>query len=151
VGTRAGDPGWGSTDYSVPAEAAKWLERANEAMSVVAMIETCTGYRNAEAIVSTPGVDMLYVGPYDFSISMGFPGDYDHPRVRGPMEEILAICQAHKVAFGTTASGLKGAERWIELGARFFEASDELTFIRDGATQLVADYGRLIQEHRATL
>ena len=144
LGTRAGDPGWGGTDYTVPAAAAQWLESANEAMSVVAMIETKTGYLNAESIISTPGVDMLYVGPYDFSISMGYPGDYDNPAVRRPMEEILEICKANKVAFGTTASGIEAAKIWIELGTQFFQACDELSFIRDGATQLVSNYQRLI-------
>ena len=60
--------------------------------TLVVHIETRRAYENAEEIVSTPGVDMVYVGPGDFSIEMGYPGDYDHPVVCGAMEEILKRC-----------------------------------------------------------
>jgi 4-hydroxy-2-oxoheptanedioate aldolase len=73
---------------------------------------------------------------------MGHPGDYDHPDVAGPMQEILALCQKHHVPFGTTASGSAAAGQWIARGAQFFEAVDELTLIREGASQLVREYRR---------
>ena len=68
---------------------------------------------------------MVYVGPGDFSIEMGHPGNYDHPDVVGPMEEMLALCKKHGVPFGTTASGKVGAKRWISKGSGFFETLDE--------------------------
>lgn len=140
TGTRAGAPGWGNTDYQLPEDDARWLTDADESTVVVAHIETVDGYKNAEEIISTPNLDMCYVGPYDFSISMGHPGDYDHPDVAGPMEEILEICKNHHVAFGTTASGTEAAARWIERGAQFFETADEISLIREGATELVREY-----------
>ena len=100
---------------------------------------------NAAEIVTTPGVDMVYIGPGDFSVEMGQPGDWDHPDVVGPAEEILDLCKAHNVPFGTTAAGIEGAGRWISKGARFFEAKDELGFIYEGAVQLVGAYRALIE------
>ena len=89
------------------------MDEQNDETVLVVHIETRLGYENAEKIISTPGVDMVYVGPGDFSIAMGHPGDYDHRDVAGPMEEILAICKQHGVPFGTTASGIEAAQRWI--------------------------------------
>ncbi|MFA6111569.1 MAG: aldolase/citrate lyase family protein, partial [Candidatus Latescibacterota bacterium] len=100
-------------------------------------------YENAAEIVSTPGVDMVYVGPGDFSIEMGHPGLYDHPEVAGPMEEILTLCRRHGVPFGTTASGTEAAGRWLARGARFFEAVDEISLIREGAAKVVEAYRQL--------
>ena len=45
--------------------------------------------------------------------------------------------------FGTTAAGVDGARRWVEMGASFFLAGDELGFIRRGAERLVEDYRAL--------
>ena len=132
-GTRAGAPCFANVDYASPSDHKAWIERADESTVVVAHIETAEGYRNAEEIAATPRLDMVYVGPYDFSISMGHPGEYDHPDVLKPMRRILEICRAHRVAFGTTASGLESARRWIKLGAQFFETSDEMSFIAAGA------------------
>src|SRR5262249_42545551 len=69
LGTRAGAPCFGNVDYAWPANDVEWLKNANESTIVVAHIETAAGYRNAEKIISTPHLDMLYVGPYDFSIA----------------------------------------------------------------------------------
>src|SRR5262249_59374765 len=110
---------------------------------LVVHIETRTGYEHAAEIISTPGVDMVYVGPGDFSIEMGHPGEYDHPDIVGPMSEILRLCGQHQVAFGTTASGTAAAGTWIKKGARFFETADELSFIWEGASRLVKDYRKL--------
>jgi 2-keto-3-deoxy-L-rhamnonate aldolase RhmA len=143
-GTRAAAPGYGNSDFVVPEDKRAWLIEQDEEVSLVVHIETRKAYENAEEIVSTPGVDMVYVGPGDFSVEMGQPGDPEHPDVRGPMEEILALCKQYEVPFGTTALHVAAAERWVGQGARFFEAADELEFVRKGATSMVDAYRRFI-------
>lgn len=139
-GTRAGAPCFANVDYAWPDDHKAWLKNADDSTVVVAHIETTEGYRNAEEIITTPDVDMVYVGPYDFSISQGHPGDYDHPDVLKPMNRILEICKANNVPFGTTASNNDGAEYWIKRGTQFFEAIDELSLIASGARKLVNQY-----------
>ena len=140
AGTRAIAPGYGSSGYLQPPDWKTWMAEQDEETAIVVHIETRRAYENAEEIVSTPGVDMVYVGPGDFSIEMGQPGDYDHPDVAGPMQEINDLCRKHNVAFGTTASDSDAARQWISRGARFFEAIDELSLISAGATRLVDEY-----------
>lgn len=139
-GTRAGAPCFGNVDYDWPDNHRAWLRKANAASAIVLHIETALGYENAEEIVSTPGVDMLYVGPYDFSIAMGQPGDYDHPDVKQPMREILRLCQKYKVPFGTTASNPKSGAQWIKEGCQFFELDDEISLIASGARRMIETY-----------
>jgi 2-keto-3-deoxy-L-rhamnonate aldolase RhmA len=139
-GSRAGAPGYGNTDYAIPEDHAAWLRRANQSISLVAHIETAAGYENAAEIVASRHVDVVYVGPYDFAIAMGHPGDYDHPAVVAAMRRILELCVARGVCFGTTASGPKAAKDWIRRGARFFEMSSELDLISHGARSEVTDY-----------
>ncbi len=139
-GTRAIAPGYGSSGYVQPPNWGAWMREQDEETCLVVHIETRRGYENAEEIISTPGVDMVYVGPGDFSIEMGHPGDYDHPDVAGPLREILALCKKHNVPFGTTASSPAAAEQLVALGAQFFETSDELALILDAARGLVGAY-----------
>lgn len=140
LGTRAIATGYGSSDYRQPPNLREWMDQQNEETVLVVHLETKAGYEHAEEIISTPGVDMVYLGPGDFSIAMGHPGEYEHPDVSGPMEEILAICQQYGVPFGTTAANIEGAQRWMAKGARFFETRDELSLILEGAAQLVRGY-----------
>jgi len=139
-GTRAIAPGYESSRYVQPPDWKNWMAEQDEETTLVVHIETRVGYQNAEEIISTPNVDMVYVRPGDFSIEMGHPGDYEHPNVAGPMEDILAIYQQHGVAFGTTPSSTDAARKWVDRGARFFETIDELTLIVEGDSKLVRDY-----------
>ena len=141
-GSRAGAPCYGNVDYVWPADDRAWLRKADQSTVVVAHIETALGYENAKEIVSTPGLDMVYVGPYDFSISLGYPGQYDHPQVKKAIGNILNLCLKYRVPFGTTASGPKSGLEWISNGCQFFEAADELTLIGTAAAQLLAAYRR---------
>ncbi len=140
AGTRAVAPGYGSSGYVQGGDWKAWMAEQDEETALVVHIETRRAWENAEEIITTPGVDMVYVGPGDFSIEMGHPGDYDHPDVEGPMNQILEICKSNNVPFGTTASGPEAARDWIGRGARFFEAIDELTLIYEGASKLVREY-----------
>jgi 2-keto-3-deoxy-L-rhamnonate aldolase RhmA len=139
-GTRAAAPGYGNSDFVVPEDPRAWLQEQDEEVSLVIHIETKKAYENAEEIISTPGIDMVYVGPGDFSVEMGQPGNPEHPEVRGPMADILALCKQYEVPFGTTVLNTEAGRRWVEEGALFFEAADELQFIREGATNLVDAY-----------
>ena len=140
LGTRAGAPCYGNVDYRRPADDEAWLKKANQSTVIVAHIETALGYERAEQIITTPHVDMVYVGPYDFSISLGYPGQCDHPRVKKAMCEILDICLKHKVPFGTTASSPQAGSEWISRGCQFFELAHELSFIGTAATEIIAAY-----------
>ena len=71
---------------------------------------------------------------------MGHPGEYDHPDVQRPMQEMLELCLKHGVPFGTTASGPEAGAEWVRQGCRFFEVEDELNLIRRAATETVNAY-----------
>jgi len=142
-GTRAVAPSLGNSSYVPTSDWKPWMANQDEETTLVVHIETRVGYENAEEIISTPGVDMVYFGAGDFSIEMGHPGQYDHPDILGPQEEILRLCQKHKVPFGMTASGVEAAEQWIDKGAQFFEITNELSLIFQGASKVVHDYREL--------
>ena len=133
----------GNVDYVPPEDDRDWLKKANQSTSLVAHIESVAGFENAEEIVSTPNLDAVYVGPYDSSIAMGAPGQYNHPRLKKAMHHVLTCCLEHKVAFGTTTSGPRSAAQWIKSGCRFFEVVDELSLINQGASRVVDQYKQL--------
>jgi 4-hydroxy-2-oxoheptanedioate aldolase len=68
----------------------------------IAQIETAAGLENVEAIASTPGLDMLYVGPSDLGISLGREGRMDQtdPVVVKAIDRILAVAKAHRLRTG---------------------------------------------------
>lgn len=67
---------------------------------VIVMIEHRDGVEMAEKILQVPGVDGVFVGPYDLSSSYGIPGQFDHPLMRDAMGRILKAAKDAGVAPG---------------------------------------------------
>jgi 4-hydroxy-2-oxoheptanedioate aldolase len=82
----------------------------------VLQIESEEGVRNAEAIVTTPGVGAIFVGPADLSLSMGLPGN--HPEVQAAIDQVLQLCLRHNVPCGITTGPADIVAR-LEQGFRF--------------------------------
>jgi 4-hydroxy-2-oxoheptanedioate aldolase len=91
---------------------------ADEAVIVLAMIETPEGLDNVEAIAATPGVDGLYIGPSDLTIAVGGTTSTD-PSVADAFEAALVrvrrACEDNGIAAGLhTRSGEEAAKRMSE-------------------------------------
>ena len=84
---------------------ASYVAEANTSIAVIPMIETVVGLENVEAIAAVEGIDALYVGPADLSLSMGLaPGvDNDDPRFDAALRRIAAACTANGVIPGVHA------------------------------------------------
>ncbi|MFF5340113.1 HpcH/HpaI aldolase/citrate lyase family protein [Streptomyces althioticus] len=79
-----------------------YTEAGNRAVSAVAQIETSTGVDRAQEIVSTPGLDSVYIGPADLAVSYGLPGrgDWDEGPVREAISHVREVTRAHGVTLG---------------------------------------------------
>jgi 2-dehydro-3-deoxyglucarate aldolase/4-hydroxy-2-oxoheptanedioate aldolase len=75
-------------DGSVPAT----LEAANREVLVIAQIETAAGVENVEAIAAVDGIDVLWIGHFDLTASLGIPGEFESPRFREAVDRVLAAC-----------------------------------------------------------
>lgn len=84
-----------------------YVGRANAELMVICQIETGIAVERAAEIAAVPGVDMIFIGPFDLSADLGHLGAPDHPEVR---ESILRVEQASKAA-GKLLSGIPTPER----------------------------------------
>lgn len=131
VGERGMAGGIAHDAYSA-APAAQYTPQANEELLVIVQIETAAGLRNREAILATPGVDAVFIGPNDLALSMGYPGQLDHPEVVGAMDDILQCAASHGVAPGLHCFGVENTRHWIGRGARFVCHRSDISLIVDG-------------------
>ncbi|HXA38437.1 MAG TPA: aldolase/citrate lyase family protein [Phenylobacterium sp.] len=92
--------------------------KANGEMLAIAMIETAQGLANVEAIVATPGLDGVYIGPSDLSLSIGGPPgqDSDAPALMAAFDRILAACKAAGVRIGVHTNSMAYSQKMIDRG-----------------------------------
>jgi len=118
-----------------------YAERANDELLVMPMIETAEALENVDEIAATPGVDGVYVGPADLSLSLGGEPRIDHtdPRLVDAQRTVVAACRRHGVVAGIHTGSAEYAGRMIEEGYRLVTVvSDSSTLARHAAAEVAA-------------
>ncbi len=90
-----------------------YFSGANEAVKCIPMVETVSALENLDAIVSTVGVDGVYVGPADLSVSLGLPpANNDGVAIfDDALAKIVAACQRHNVVPGIHSNPVLASTR----------------------------------------
>lgn len=76
------------------------LAAANDSTSLVVQIESAEGVRNIDEILAVPGIDGVFIGPYDLSASMGVPGQVGSARVQQAVRAVVTGCRDAGVPVG---------------------------------------------------
>jgi 4-hydroxy-2-oxoheptanedioate aldolase len=108
----------------------KW---AYENVSVIPMIETVEALSNLDAILSTPGIDAIYVGPADLSLSLGLPpgNNDDAASFTDALHAIVAACRKHGVIPGMHTITSLAAKR-LEQGFKMLTMTSDILAVRNG-------------------
>ena len=69
----------GSHNDYLPPDPTAYMREANQNNVILAQIESTTALENLDAIAATPGIDVLWIGHFDLTQSMGIVGQFDHP------------------------------------------------------------------------
>ena len=97
----------------------------------------------SEEILSVLGIDAVMIGPADLSISLGVPGDFQHPKVVAAMEAVRDTCVSKGIAPGTQTRNVALARFWKERGMRFLGCGSEIGFLfekaKETASAVLAD------------
>lgn len=87
---------------------ADFLATSEERVTVVIQAETRAAVEHIEELVRVPGLDAVFVGPYDLSASLGFPGAVDHPVVREAIGRVEGACRGVGLAAGVFSLSPEG-------------------------------------------
>jgi 2-dehydro-3-deoxyglucarate aldolase/4-hydroxy-2-oxoheptanedioate aldolase len=132
--------GYGLTPLHLNHEAvtiAQAIEHMNANTMVVLQIETRRAVEAREELLSVPGIDAVMMGPVDLSISLGVPGDFQHPKMVEAMESVRDACLRHGVAPGTQTRTPELARFWKERGMKFLGCGTEAAMLLERARELV--------------
>jgi 2-keto-3-deoxy-L-rhamnonate aldolase RhmA len=105
---------------------------------ILSMAETPIAIENLEAIVSASDVDAVFVGPFDLSVSLGIPGETNHPREIQAIDRVLEVCHKRKIVSGIHLFDLKALKMWVEKGMQFVTYSSDVALLADAAANGVA-------------
>lgn len=122
---------YGGSDYP---------DYANDEILKLAMIETKESLEKLDEIMSTPGVDGIYIGPADLSLAMGEKPSFDKKEDTKTYAEILKILEhakKNKIFAGIHNGSTDYANKMIKKGFQFVTVGSDNRFITNGAKNTV--------------
>ncbi len=135
-GGRGAAFGFPHDDYQGGDPAAK-MKSANDELLLIALIETAKGVENADRIAAVDGIDLLWIGHYDLSNSLGIPGQFTHPRFRDAVARVLAASQHHGKAAGYMASNVEEGRALLAQGFRCLAYSGDIWIYGEGLSRAI--------------
>ena len=146
AGGIAGATGTRDMGYIFPdVTLADWVKMAEEAV-VAIMVEKREAVEDLENVLSVPGIDMVQFGPGDYSMSIGRPGDHDHPEVKEAEKHTLETCLKKGIRPRAEISTWDQAKNYLDMGVIDFSIGTDMgvifNFMKEQGAQLAKAIGR---------
>ena len=138
VGRRGAAFGIAHDDYS-GGDVGEKMRQANDEILLIAQIETATGLDNVDKIAAVDGVDVLWIGQFDLSSSLGIPGQFEHPDFLAGMEKVVAAADAHGKTAGFMVLTTEEAQIRLDQGFRCISYNGDLWIYQQALRRALAE------------
>lgn len=119
---------------------ADYAEKANEHILAFAMVESQDGYNNLDEILEVPGLDGIFIGPSDLSVSMtGTKTNPFHPTVMDAIDDILDRTKAKGLKRGIFSQSIPMSRRMVEKDVELLTLSDDSMLLEMATKQLLKE------------
>ena len=126
----------------------EYVKHANEDSLVVVQIEHVDAVEKIDEILSVPGIDATFIGPYDLSMSMGLPGQLRHPDVIAARQHVLEATRARGLAAGIHLvhpdQAAADLPDYVASGYRFIALGTDILFLGDSCRALYGSARRAL-------
>lgn len=127
---------------------ASWMEASNRETMVIVQIETVQGLECADAIIGTEGVDVVWLGHFDLTASMGIPGQFSHPDYLAAVEQLRAAATARGKALGIMVTTAEAGREALGRGFRCIALGDIWVY-HDALSRITVDLRGAAAEMRS--
>ena len=111
-----------------PGGLAATLAKANEELLLIAQIETVAGVDHVEEIAAVDGIDVLWIGHFDLTTSLGTPGELWNAAHTEAVDRVFEACRRHGKTVGTMANDATDALMLAGKGFRLLAFNDAMVF-----------------------
>jgi 2-keto-3-deoxy-L-rhamnonate aldolase RhmA len=126
------------TDFDMELSPGARLAHLNEQVHLTIMLESAEAFRHLDAILATPGIDAVTLGPTDLAQELGVFGTPRQAEVLDQhRERLIAAAGAHGKDVAMLVDTVEEAERWIRAGVRIIAYSSDVAVLRTGYSSAV--------------
>lgn len=114
----------------------EYLGNSQKNLVGIIQVETEESLSNLDVLASLEGIDVLFVGPADLSISLGIFGEFQHPRFLEAIQATAKAAIRHGKAAGTLLQTPEQFHQFYDLGYRFLACGSDGNFMNSGAREM---------------
>jgi 4-hydroxy-2-oxoheptanedioate aldolase len=135
IGERGVGPGRASAyGYRIP----DYLETANSNIVLALQIETADGLANIQEIAGVEGVDVIFIGPGDLSVSIDAMGPAGQEKLNAAIESITKAALAAGKTAGIFRPSADDVAKWTQAGISFYILASDAMFLGAGIASGIA-------------
>jgi 2-keto-3-deoxy-L-rhamnonate aldolase RhmA len=112
----------------------EYSDTANTEIMIIPQIETKIAVDRAEDIITVDGIEAVFIGPYDLSMSLGVFRQFDSPQFLKSIERVVSMCKAHNVFPGLLAP-TGPVETMLRQGFKLITLGGDLAFLTAAVTE----------------
>ena len=116
----------------------EYFKAANEAL-VIIQLEGDEAINNLDEILDVKGIDIVFIGLYDLSQSLGIPGQINHPSVYKAMKKIINKCTDKGIYTGTFTDTIENVTKWKNSGVQYIAYSVDMGLFYDKCKQIISN------------
>lgn len=131
AGVRGAIFGGAHDDYTT-GEIADKAAAAMDRTLVAALIETKAGLDNIDEIMAVDGIDVAHLGHMDLSLSLGIPGQYEHPDLQRGIDKIVEAASRHGKSAGAMMPTLEWGRDLMNRGYRMISYNHDMGLLGEG-------------------
>ena len=109
------------------------FEETNNNIMIIPQCETVEALENIEEIVALDGVSGIFIGPFDLSIALGIPTQFDHPKFTEAIERIYKVCREHNKFTMIFSMDADTAKNYLNEGFDAITLSMDVSLLIDSA------------------
>jgi 4-hydroxy-2-oxoheptanedioate aldolase len=132
----------GHNDFAPVPDAPAFLAERNRNIILIVQLETRVGVEKRDEILSQPGIDGCLVGTGDLALSLGHPGQFDHPEVLQAAERVFAACKERNLLWTLPIRTPSDTARWQSAGMNMLTLSTDGGLLATGARQFLGSVTR---------
>jgi len=116
----------------------EYVYSANDNTVVVLQVEHIDAVRAIEDIALVPGVDALFVGPFDLSGSLGRLGEVEHFEIQATVDRVRHVCEETGRRLGIFAHDVRAGVRYLEQGYTLVAVGGDAGMLGEAARDALA-------------
>jgi 4-hydroxy-2-oxoheptanedioate aldolase len=117
-----------------------YFKMSNENSLIILQIEGKEGIENLDGILDVDGVDIIFIGPYDLSQSLGLTGQISHPEVVKAMKDMVQKAKAKNKIVGTFVETSEDLKMWRDMGVLYLSYKVDVGIFYDACHAITSHY-----------